>query len=238
MTGARSRPSAGPTSVTPQTPHATPPVAGRRRLVFGLGLAGVAGGLVPGPASAGTPAIAGVAPATPAPAAPAPDYRLARQDVAGPPDIALVTMHKRATSLARELDTEQPLWLNFVFTTCSTTCSMQTAVLAALQARLQREQRAARFLSLTIDPDGDTPEQLSAFAARFGVQTASWQFCTGRFEDLLLPQRAFDVYRGSKAAHPPVVLLRAARRAPWWRVTGFPTPEDLHAVLLDKQRHA
>ncbi|MBL8288681.1 MAG: SCO family protein [Rubrivivax sp.] len=163
---------------------------------------------------------------------------MARQDVARLPDIALVTMHKRPTTLARELDTEQPLWLNFVFTTCSTTCSMQTAVLAALQARLHREQRAARFLSLTIDPEGDTPEQLSAFATRFGVQAASWQFCTGRFEDLLVPQRAFDVYRGSKASHPPVVLLRPARSAPWWRVTGFPTPEDLHGVLLAKLRGA
>lgn len=167
-----------------------------------------------------------------------PDFRLARQDVARLPDIALVTMHKRATTLGRELDTEQPLWLNFVFTTCSTTCSMQTAVLAALQARLQREQCVARFLSLTIDPDGDTPEQLSAFAARFGVQAAGWQFCTGRFEDLLLPQRAFDVYRGSKASHPPVVLLRTSRAGPWWRITGFPTPEDLHSVMADKLRRS
>ncbi|MFO1296746.1 MAG: hypothetical protein U1F25_09880 [Rubrivivax sp.] len=46
---------------------------------------------------------------------PAPDYRLARQDVTRLPDIALVTMQKRTTTLARELETEQPLWLNFVF---------------------------------------------------------------------------------------------------------------------------
>lgn len=166
-----------------------------------------------------------------------PDFRLARQDVRVA-DVPLVTMAKRRTTLARELDTDEPLWLNFVFTTCSTTCSMQTAVLAALQARLQRERKPARFLSLTIDPDGDTPEQLSAFAARFGVQAATWQFCTGRFEDLLQPQRAFDVYRGSKASHPPVVLLRTARGAAWWRVTGFPTPDDLHALLSDKLRSA
>ncbi|MBL8341568.1 MAG: SCO family protein [Rubrivivax sp.] len=167
-----------------------------------------------------------------------PDYRVSRQEVASLPDVGLVTMQRRRTTLARELDTDDPLWLNFVFTTCSTTCSMQTAVLAALQDRLRREARRARFLSLTIDPDGDTPEQLSAFAARFGIQGPAWQFCTGRFEDLLLPQRAFDVYRGSKAAHPPVVLLRASRRAPWWRIAGFPTPENLHAVLTTQLRPA
>jgi len=202
----------------------------RRRLVAGAA-AWMAGGLVGGLAGRVAPAAASTPP-------PAPDFRLARQDVARLPDVPLLTMRKRTTTLARELEGEPPLWLNFVFTTCSTTCSMQTAVLAALQARLQREQRAARFLSLTIDPDGDTPEQLSAFAARFGVQDTGWQFCTGRFEDLLQPQRAFDVYRGSKASHPPVVLLRTSRGGSWWRITGFPTPEDLHAVLLDKLRRA
>lgn len=211
----------------------------RRRLVAAL--TGAAGASLAAPLFAATPPTPAGSPSATSPAtspATGPDYRLARQDVARIPDVSLLTMHKRATSLARELDTDWPLWLNFVFTTCSTTCSMQTAVLAALQTRLQREQRPARFLSLTIDPDGDTPEQLNAFAARFGVQPASWQFCTGRFEDLLLPQRAFDVYRGSKASHPPVVLLRTARQAPWWRITGFPTPEDLHGVLVDKLRRA
>jgi protein SCO1/2 len=166
------------------------------------------------------------------------DFRVERQVTPALPDVPLVTMRRQATTLQRELDVDEPLWLNFVFTTCSTTCSMQTAVLAALQARLAREGRAARFLSLTIDPDNDTPEQLARFAARFGIDGAgsTWRLCTGRFDDLLAPQRAFDVYRGSKAAHPPVLMLRTARRASWWRIAGFPLADDLHAVLRDKLR--
>lgn len=163
-----------------------------------------------------------------------PEFSVERRSVSRVPDVPLVTMQGRRTSLGRELETDEAVWLNFVFTTCSTTCSMQTAVLAALQARLAREARRARFVSLTIDPDNDTPAQLAQFAGRFGIR-ADWQFCTGRFEDLLQPQQAFDVYRGSKASHPPVVMLRTARAAPWWRISGFPSADDLYGVLASKR---
>lgn len=166
-----------------------------------------------------------------------PGFQVARSAVGQLPPVPLITMAGKRTTLSKELDTDSPLWLNFVFTTCSTTCSMQTAVLAALQARGVRESRRFRFLSLTIDPDNDTPEQLARFAARFGIQT-DWNFCTGRFDDMLLPQQVFDVYRGSKSAHPPVVMLRAHRGAPWLRVTGFPTAGDLYTVLSNQPARA
>ncbi len=164
-------------------------------------------------------------------------YVVSRNDKLRVPDVPLTTMHGRSTTLGSELDTDDPVWLNFVFTTCSTTCSMQTAVLVALQERLRAQSNRSRFLSLTIDPDNDTPSQLSKFAARFGIQR-DWQFCTGKFDDLLRPQQVFDVYRGSKASHPPVVMLRAARVGPWWRVEGFPTAADLHAVLSQRRKPA
>lgn len=158
------------------------------------------------------------------------DVSVERSGAVVVPDVPLVTHERRRTTLARELAVDGPLWLNFVFTTCSTTCSLQTAVLSALQARLAAGGRRARFLSLTIDPDNDTPEQLARFAQRFAIRD-DWQFCTGRFDDLLRPQQAFDVYRGSKASHPPVVMLRAGRRAPWWRISGFPAAADLQRLL-------
>ncbi len=188
----------------------------RRRCLQGLGACATAGLLAPGRAA---------------------DFSVERSAAVRVPDVALVTHERRRTTLASELAVDGPLWLNFVFTTCSTTCSLQTAVLASLQARLAAEGRRARFLSLTIDPDNDTPEQLAQFARRFSIR-ADWQFCTGRFDDLLRPQEAFDVYRGSKAAHPPVVLLRTARQAPWWRIAGFPGAADLQRIQHERESAA
>ena len=135
-----------------------------------------------------------------------------------------------SSHVERELANEAPLVLNFVFTTCSTSCSLQTAVLAQLQRDFLARGRRLQLASITIDPENDTPDQLRRFAANFHV-APGWQFYTGRFDDLLRVQKHFDVYRGSKASHPPVLLLRRHARAPWVRVEGFPQATELSAVL-------
>ena len=147
-----------------------------------------------------------------------------------PPNIAVVSMKGRSGKLAGALDAPATTIVNFVFTTCSTTCSMQTAVLAELQRRSAARGVPLSLVSLTIDPDNDTPERLRQFADSFGI-LPGWQFLTGGFDDLVKVQRHFDVYRGSKIAHPPVLMLRRSPRAPWVRVEGYPTPDELSALI-------
>jgi protein SCO1/2 len=147
------------------------------------------------------------------------------------PPIALIGMNGQAGKLDTELASDVPLLLNFVFTTCSSSCSVQTALLAQVQRTLVGKGRPLQLASITIDPDNDTPAQLRKFAGHFGI-AAGWQFYTGRFDDLLQVQRHFDVYRGSKSAHPPVLFMRKSARAPWLRVEGFPGAAEL-LVLID-----
>ena len=153
-----------------------------------------------------------------------------RPKLAPLPAVALTTMQGEAKTLDSELANEVPLVLNFVFTTCSTSCSLQTAVLAQVQREWLGHGRKLQLASITIDPDNDTPEQLRRFAGGFHTGPG-WQFYTGRFDDLLRVQKHFDVYRGSKASHPPVLLMRRTARAPWVRVEGFPGASELTALL-------
>jgi protein SCO1/2 len=150
------------------------------------------------------------------------------------PDVRVVDTQGRTMQLADHFDTADVLLLNFVFTTCSTICSTQTAVLSETQRRLLASGRRARFVTVTIDPDNDTPERLAAFARQFDI-TRDWSFLTGSFDDLVRVQEAFNVYRGAKAAHPPVVIVRLAKGAAWVRVEGIASPTDLLAVF-DHQR--
>jgi protein SCO1/2 len=46
-------------------------------------------------------------------------------------------------------------------------------------------------------------------------------------------QKAFNVYRGEKMSHEPATLVRAAPGAPWVRVEGFATADQLLAELQD-----
>ena len=153
-----------------------------------------------------------------------------RPKLAPLPAVTLTTMQGESRLLDRELANDVPLVLNFVFTTCSSTCSLQTAVLAQVQHEWRERGRKLQLASITIDPDNDTPEQLRKFAGNFHIGPG-WQFYTGRFDDLLRVQKHFDVYRGSKASHPPVLLMRRHARAPWVRVEGFPGAAELVALL-------
>lgn len=149
-----------------------------------------------------------------------------RERLAPVPAVMLTTMGGEQRLLDDELRAACPLVLNFVFTTCSSSCSLQTAMLAQVQRAWLAKGRKLQLASITIDPDNDTPQQLQRFARQFDVREG-WQFYTGRFDDLLRVQRHFDVYRGSKAAHPPVLLLRREATAPWVRVEGFPGSREL-----------
>ena len=146
------------------------------------------------------------------------------------PDVGVIDSAGRPQRLAQSMDTGDALLVNFVFTTCSTICSTQTAVLAEFQRRLLAEGRRARFVTVTIDPDNDTPERLAAFARQFDIQQ-DWSFFTGEFGDLVRIQQAFDVYRGSKASHPPVVMLKRPNDPTWVRIEGMAAPTDLLAVF-------
>jgi protein SCO1/2 len=148
-----------------------------------------------------------------------------------PPDVTLIDAQGARVPLRAELAREGPVAVQLVFTTCTTICPVLTGTAAAARAHLPN----LRWISITIDPDEDTPERLRAYAARFQAQPgepgAGWHFLTGRPEDLIAVQQAFDAYRGDKMRHEPLTLLRAAPGGPWARLQGFPTPEDLSAEL-------
>jgi protein SCO1/2 len=145
------------------------------------------------------------------------------------PDVTVVDTRGRSVRLPGPMDVDTPLLVNFIYTTCSTICSTQTATLVELQRQLAAHGARARFVSFTIDPDNDTPQRLAAFARQFSIER-DWDFYSGDFDEMLRVQKAFDVYRGSKASHPPVVLMRRSPKAPWVRVEGFATPSDLLGV--------
>lgn len=143
------------------------------------------------------------------------------------PDVRLLRSDGHAVTLAGELDHGGPVAINFVFTTCSAICPIQSRVFAELQ---QKAGPGLRLLSISLDPLNDTPAQLREYARRFGAGLG-WRFYTGTPQASSTAQRAFDVYRGNKMNHEPVVLLRRARGQPWLRVEGYASADDLARIL-------
>lgn len=84
---------------------------------------------------------------------------------------------------------------SFVYTNCPDTCPLLTATMANVQERLRAEGllgSKVQMVSVTVDPDRDTPEVLAAYAARFHADPDAWRFLSGEREAV------FDVLAGFK----------------------------------------
>jgi protein SCO1/2 len=95
------------------------------------------------------------------------------------PDFSLVDQ-TGARLDGRDLDGK--VWIaDFVFTSCSSACPKLTGEMARLQRYLQNRGQDARtrLVSISVDPERDTPERLAAYAAGFHADPQFWKFATG-----------------------------------------------------------
>jgi protein SCO1/2 len=70
--------------------------------------------------------------------------------------------------------------LTFIYTSCMDTCPLLTGKMASLQEKLGADFGSrVHFLSVTVDPERDTPDVLSAYGQRFRADPAGWAFLTG-----------------------------------------------------------
>lgn len=124
------------------------------------------------------------------------------------------------------IDDGKPVVLNFIYTTCTAVCPIMSQSFAEFGQRLGAEGVQLHMLSISIDPEEDTPERLADYASRFAAGS-QWRFYTGSGRASVMLQKAFQAYFGDKMHHRPIAFMRAAPGQPWVRLEGFTTPDDL-----------
>lgn len=72
----------------------------------------------------------------------------------------------------------------FMFTRCPTICPRITRRMRALQERASQRGLKLRLVSISVDPENDSPEVLREYARKFGADTSSWSFLTGDFSSI------------------------------------------------------
>jgi protein SCO1/2 len=92
------------------------------------------------------------------------------------PDFALTERSGRPVTRA---DLRGKVWLaTFIYTQCTETCPLQSERVARLQAEFTAEPDLV-LVSITVDPERDTPAVLAAYAERYGADPVRWWFLTG-----------------------------------------------------------
>jgi protein SCO1 len=142
------------------------------------------------------------------------------------PRVTLVRADGQSVSLPDELNDGRPVVMDFIFTTCGSICPLLTQTLARLQQELGAERDKVHLVSISIDPEADTPPRLTEYAARYHAGP-EWDLYTGSMDAIIATAKAFNVYRGDKMAHTPVTLVRKTPGGTWVRFDGFATALQL-----------
>ena len=142
------------------------------------------------------------------------------------PQIKLVRADGKSVWLADEINDGRPVVMDFIYTTCTSICPLSSQTFSELQEKLGRSRDGVHLVSISIDPEQDTPEKLAAYAKKFGAGP-EWDHYTGTLAASIVAQKAFNAYRGSKMEHAPVTLIRTAPGKSWVRIEGFATSDQL-----------
>lgn len=140
------------------------------------------------------------------------------------PDFALYDQTGKVVSPARFRGKQ--VMLNFIFTRCpvATMCPLATTTMVATQ-RKAREAGVTdvEFISITLDPDYDTPGVLLTYAKQRGIDTTNFSFLTGpesAIKDLLTQFGVIAEFKGSILQHTVSTLLIDAQGKIIWRADG------------------
>jgi len=139
------------------------------------------------------------------------------------PDVTLFDSSGKRIELRDFLNQDSPVLLQFVFATCSTVCPILSASFASAQQEFDTlSDGRYRLISITIDPEQDTPEQLRTYGQRFKAGK-HWHFLTGKTQDIQAILKAFDAsYTGNnKMYHRSLTYMRARPGMPWLRIEGM-----------------
>jgi cytochrome oxidase Cu insertion factor (SCO1/SenC/PrrC family) len=131
------------------------------------------------------------------------------------PDFSLMDSESQVVS---NKDLEGKFWVaSFIFTHCNTVCPQVSGTMARMQEELTG-QDDVRLVSISVDPEHDTPSVLKEYAGRYGADPKHWLFLTGDKERVhrliikgflqgLQESRVPDEKTGQTITHSPRLVL-------------------------------
>jgi len=143
------------------------------------------------------------------------------------PDIKLVDINGQKVALRELLNDHSAIVLNFIYTTCTTICPVMSATFQQIQEKLGADQKELRMVSISIDPENDTPAKLKEYANKFKAGP-QWTLLTGTLDDSLSAQKAFGIFAGEKMNHKPITFLKAkGSETEWVRLDGLAEADQI-----------
>ncbi len=136
------------------------------------------------------------------------------------PDVVLVNQDGKKVRLKSLETSNTPVVVDFIFGTCTTICPVLSVGYATLQQKLGADAQKVHLVSISIDPENDTPKVMKEYLKRYRAKPG-WDFLTGSRGDIDKAMRAFNAYIPNKMSHYPLTLLKSPDEKGWTRIYGL-----------------
>ncbi|MGI8989915.1 MAG: SCO family protein [Bryobacteraceae bacterium] len=143
----------------------------------------------------------------------------------------MVDQDGRVLRFYTDLVKDQTVAIQFIFTSCTTICTPLGATFHHLQELTSGVDRR-RLISISVDPEPDTPAELRKFADRFGARNG-WTLVTGERVDIENLLKALRAFTQDRSAHSAMLLIGNDRTNRWTRAYGLSPAESLRALLRE-----
>lgn len=136
------------------------------------------------------------------------------------PDVTLIDQNGGKVRLQSLMASDRPVVVDFIFGTCTTICPILSSCFINLQQKLGDDSRKVHLVSISIDPENDTPKVMKEYLKRYRAKQG-WDFLTGSRKDVDAVMKSFNAYIPNKMSHFALTLIHKPGEGKWVRVTGI-----------------
>lgn len=145
------------------------------------------------------------------------------------PDITLISQDRVRYKLRDIPKNGKPVALALNYTTCTTVYPLIAAGFANMQRKLGADAQKVWLISISIDPEYDSPELMKEYLRRYRAKPG-WDFLTGTRKDVESLMRAMDTFVKDKMdKHMPLTFIWLPGNDKTIRIDGLMGTRDLMA---------
>jgi protein SCO1 len=147
-------------------------------------------------------------------------------------DTRLTDQDRQTHALYSDLLAPRSVLINAAFVGCSSACPLLTQQLVQTRDALgERFGRDIWFLSITVDPLNDGPDELKQFARRQGADGPGWRFLTGDPKDVQAVLQRLGLWVDRPDDHQTGLIAGNARAGRWGKLRPDASPRALAGQL-------
>lgn len=148
-------------------------------------------------------------------------------------DVPLQDQNAKEVRLYSDLIEGKIIVVNSFFATCNGSCPVMTGTFRKIQTDLgDRLGRDVHMISITVDPETDTPAQLRRFAKEAGAKKG-WSFVTGDRKNVELALKKLGLSTDVKENHTAVVIIGNEPKGVWKKAFGLAPADEVRKLVQE-----